>query len=280
MRHDKRRNQGLSYTDGGQPRAKRSLGQNFLQDANIARKIVNCLEIEPGDHVLEIGPGPGALTRFIVEYLPARLILVEKDGHWAAERMAAGAGQLHVILADALTMAWEYFGPSWRFIGNLPYNVASPFMWDIFSRSGGISRAVFMVQKEVALRVIAGPGCSAYGALSIWLQSFIKPKLEFIVPPQVFYPRPKVDSAVLSFSPLEGGSAGRLKDGGARDRLNRTLKACFQMRRKQLGTIAKSIGCDCEILDKAGIAPVRRPEELTPEQFRTLAELGFFAGKH
>lgn len=278
--HNKRYTHSMPSERGERPRAKRSLGQNFLQDANIARKIVNCLAIEPEDFVLEIGPGPGALTRFISGCHPARLVLVEKDGHWAAERMAVGNGQIQVILSDALTMPWERFGSPWKFIGNLPYNVASPLMWDIFSRSRGLSRAVFMVQKEVALRVIAGPGSSAYGALSIWLQTFVKPRLEFIVPPQVFRPRPKVDSAVLSFSPLEGGAGWGPENNRERDRLSRTLKACFQMRRKQLGTIAKSIGCACEILDKADIASTRRPEELTPEQFRLLAELGFFAGKH
>ena len=253
------------------PRAKRSLGQNFLQDANIARKIVKTLVIEPGDSVLEIGPGPGALTGIIRGYAPGRLVLVEKDPHWADERMRQGGGALSVVLTDALLMSWERFSEPWKFIGNLPYNVASPLMWEIFSRATGLGRAVFMIQKEVGQRITARPGTPAYGALSVWVQSFMRPKLEFIVPPQVFHPRPKVDSAVLSFSSL-GSERGSFVPPA----LAATLKTCFQMRRKQLGTIFRAAGKNPEDLWKLEIDPKLRPDALTVETYHKLAAAGLF----
>ena len=303
-----------------EPRAKKSLGQNFLQDANIARKIVNALDIGPKDQVLEIGPGPGALSGIIQARGPARLVLVEKDPHWARERMLAGRGSVcrdaasgllcspeqdrkspapspkaapslpddklrhdptfAVILADALTMPWERFSAPWKLIGNLPYNVASPLMWDIFSRTPGLVRAVFMIQKEVGQRIIAGPGTSAYGALSVWVQSHMRAKLEFIVPPQVFRPRPKVDSAVLSFEPLGGPVRTMCRAACARadfspEALARTLKLCFQMRRKQLGTILRAGAFDPGVLEPLGIDARIRPESLGPSEFHKLARALF-----
>lgn len=260
------------------PRPKRSLGQNFLRDANIARKIVAALDIQPGDGVLEIGPGPGALTGIIQSYAPTRLVLVEKDAHWARERMRAGEGRISVILSDALTLDWERFSTPWKFIGNLPYNVASPLMWDVCSQARGLSRAVFMIQKEVGQRITAQPGSTAYGALSVWIQSFMRPKLEFIVPPQVFSPRPKVDSAVLSFVAL--GTAEPPDSTFSPAQLSRTLKACFQMRRKQLGTIARTLGTAgasaSDRLKELGFDPRLRPENLTPQDFHKLSRTGIF----
>lgn len=282
-------------TDELGPRAKRSLGQNFLQDRNIARKIVAALGIAPGDAVLEIGPGPGALTEFLLQARPGELILVEKDPYWAKERMRSGEGALSVIMADALTMPWESFAGSWKFVGNLPYNIASPLLWDICSRTPGLTRAVFMVQKEVGLRITAQPGTSAYGALTVWIQSFMRVRLEFIVPPHVFRPRPKVDSAVLSFEPLDfpAQNAVLTDDGndGRRGRTERrhafdpagladTLKACFQLRRKQLGTIARYFGNSSESLEEIGIDPRLRPENLSPSSFQLLANTRIFSRNH
>lgn len=261
-------------TGRARPRAKKSLGQNFLRDKNIARNIVKALRVEPGEAVLEIGPGPGILTGMILERSPGRLVLVEKDRHWAEERMRHGKGVLSVILADALTMAWERFTGPWKVIGNLPYNVASPLMWDIFSRVPGLCRAVFMIQKEVGQRITAGPNSSAYGALSVWVQSFTVPKVEFFVPPQVFHPRPKVDSAVLSFVPL-----GLERGDFSPPALAVALKACFQMRRKQLGTILRAAGKSPEPLRKLDIDPTLRPENLTVRQFHRLAGAGIFSGQ-
>ena len=250
------------------PRAKKSLGQNFLQDKNIARKIVDLLRIGAADKVLEIGPGPGMLTGFLQEAAPARLFLVEKDYHWARERQngSHGGTPSQVILADALGIPWERFECAWKIVGNLPYNVASPLIWDILSRVKGLERAVFMVQKEVGQRLAAEPGSSAYGALSVWVQSFARPKMEFIVPPQVFRPAPKVHSAVVSFDPLAACARPENPAG-----LSSLLKICFQQRRKQLGTIFRSAGLAPNALEQAGISADLRPERLSPAQFKQLS---------
>lgn len=252
------------------PKAKKSLGQNFLQDKNIARKIVDALQISPEDKVLEIGPGPGMLTGFILEAAPASLTLVEKDNYWAGvrrEESASGSVPVTVITGDALKQNWASYNSPVKIIGNLPYNVASPLMWDIVSQAGGLQRAVFMVQKEVAQRVAALPSTSAYGALSVWMQCFCVPVMEFVVPPQVFHPRPKVWSAVISLVPRRPDEQPQRPDA-----LSIILKMFFQKRRKQLGTIMRSAGYDPELLLKCDINPASRPENLAPETYKRLSE--------
>jgi 16S rRNA (adenine1518-N6/adenine1519-N6)-dimethyltransferase len=259
------------------PKAKKSLGQNFLQDANIARKIAACLQVDKDDRVLEIGPGPGMLTSFLREAQPARLYMVERDAYWAEIRQRENSvcpGNNQVILADALTMPWFKFGGAWKIAGNLPYNIASPLIWDILSGASGLVRAVFMLQKEVGLRLAAHPGTGAYGALSVWVQSHAKPKLEFTVPPQVFRPIPKVYSAVLSFIPLAPGQRPAHPA-----KLSRLLKICFQKRRKQLAVILRSEkGFSMDLLEELHIKNTLRPEELSPGDFQRLAARLFGMG--
>ena len=157
------------------PRAKKSLGQHFLIDDNICRKIVAAVGIAPGDRVLEIGPGPGALTRFLDASEAGTLRLVEMDrdlAQAARERWP----RAEVREQDALTLDWDALaaeGP-WRIVGNLPYNVASRIIWDMAPRMAGLSRAVFMVQLEVAERLRAEPGGRQFGALGAWVQAFCR----------------------------------------------------------------------------------------------------------
>ncbi len=254
-----------------QPKAKKSLGQNFLQDKNIARKIVGALGVQPHDHVLEIGPGPGMLTGFLLEAAPASLTLVEKDDYWAAEHANKArdcALPLRVITGDALRQDWPSYSTPVKIAGNLPYNIASPLMWDIVSQASGLTRAVFMVQKEVAQRVAALPSTSAYGALSVWMQNFCKPRLEFLVPPQVFLPRPKVWSAVISLEPLPA------EDKPAHpEKLAYLLKILFQQRRKQMGTVLRAHGHDALLLERHGVSPMDRIENIPPLLCRSLSEL-------
>lgn len=253
--------------------AKKSLGQNYLQDGNVIRKIVAALRVEPGDRVLEIGPGPGALTGVLAALGPERLVVVEKDYGWAFERGRTLAGTRNtVLLADAMSLAWEGLPGPWKIIGNLPYNVASPLMWEIFSRVPELTRAVFMVQKEVGERLAAKPGTREYGALSVWVRSFVTPRLEFIVPPTVFFPRPKVDSAVLSFTPREAGEDFPLLSGRDKAAVSRLLKVVFQQRRKQLGGVLKKIiPPDPGFWQEMGLKPDARPENLAPNDFLRLA---------
>ena len=260
------------------PRLKKSLGQNFLKDTGTARRIVDALDIRPDDYILEIGPGAGALTRHIcAEKRPAGLVLLEKDAHWAfvhADACAQAGVNCLPLNMDALTFAWERLDKSekvWKIAGNLPYNIASPLLWDLVAASRGFERAVIMVQREVAQRITAAPGGKIYGALSVWLQSFVSARKIMDVPPSVFYPAPKVWSQVLELKPKVDRYAG---DQAA---LAKMLKICFQKRRKQLGTILgpqlKILACN--YLESQGLTLCVRPEELSPSVFQALTEALF-----
>ncbi|WP_320170046.1 16S rRNA (adenine(1518)-N(6)/adenine(1519)-N(6))-dimethyltransferase RsmA [Maridesulfovibrio sp.] len=247
-------------------RAKKSLGQNFLQDDNIARKIVDSLGITADDSVIEIGPGQGALTRFIREAGPASLKLIEMDRD-LAPALAQEYPEAEVVQLDALKFDWSKLDPSvsWKIVGNLPYNVASKIMWDV--ASGCNATCVFMVQHEVGQRITAEPGSRKYGAISVWIQSFCRVVYLFKVPPTVFRPRPKVDSAVIKFFPRAADEKPVDIEG-----LAGFVKYCFQYRRKQLGKILKSFISDCmlEWAEKEGVALSDRPEALSPLQFQGL----------
>ena len=259
--------------DGGEAyaRPKRSLGQNFLSDPNTSAKIVAALGITPGDTVLEIGPGRGALTPFILDARPAAYLALEKDRDLAV-RLAREHPGASVAMTDALRMDWSRLDrlPGVRVIGNLPYNIASPLLWDLCAGSVTYARGVFMVQHEVARRLAAVPGSREYGALSAWVGAFARVAYCFKVPPTVFRPRPKVDSAVVALTPRT--AAERPTEPAA---LSRLLKFLFSLRRKQLGGILKPYGdvATEAWLAQAGIEPRARPENLSPEQLSQLAIL-------
>jgi 16S rRNA (adenine1518-N6/adenine1519-N6)-dimethyltransferase len=180
---------------------------------------------------------------------------------------------LEVIAGDALNYPWEQMDGDWKIAGNLPYNVASPLMWDIVCRVPHLSRAVFMIQKEVGDRLLAHPGGKDYGALSVWIQSFVVPQKGFIVGPASFSPPPKVDSAVVVFLPLP-----QEKRPEHPQRLARLIKICFQQRRKQLQTIlrhAEPSRFHPDMLHSLEIRPEQRPETLSVAQFQQLANLLF-----
>ncbi len=259
---------GVPETTG---RAKRSLGQNFLRDPNVVRRIVAALELEPGGRALEIGPGRGALCGEILERSPGAYVALEKDADLAFALKAAHP-RISVVYTDALRFDWKRLDawPGVRIAGNLPYNIASPLMWDIISQAESYASAVFMVQYEVARRVAAAPGAPEYGGLSAWLQSFAKPRILFKVSPNAFVPRPKVDSAVVRFKPLP--AALRPGNPGA---LARLIKMCFQMRRKQARNILKAVWSrDVEnLFEINGFTEKSRPEEFPPIFFQQLADV-------
>ncbi len=241
-------------------RPKKSLGQNFLRDENIARKIVAL--VDKNRPVLEIGAGQGALTRFLLES-GVPLTVLEKDRSLVPFLQKQFAG-LQVICTDALQFSWESVHD--QIIGNLPYNVASPIIWEVVSRSN-FCEAVFMVQKEVAERICACPGKKAYGALSVWVQIFAQVEYVFTVSPNVFFPRPKVDSAVVKFLPI-----AQKVDKKA---LKKVLALLFQQRRKQIGGVLKSFwNKDFDAwLDRFGLTKQSRAENITPQSFLFLSEL-------
>ncbi|OEU65753.1 MAG: ribosomal RNA small subunit methyltransferase A [Desulfovibrio sp. S3730MH75] len=248
-------------------KAKKSLGQNFLQDDNIARKIVDSLKITEKDSVIEIGPGQGALTKHILEAGPKKLMLIEMD-RYLAPALEKEYPAAEVIQQDALKFIWEDLDSeqNWKIIGNLPYNVASKLMWDIASKSPAVN-CVFMVQHEVGLRITAGQGSKKYGGISAWIKSYCETQYLFKVPPTVFKPKPKVDSAVIKFYSLPNNEKPSDPEG-----LAGLIKYCFQYRRKQLGKILKSFISDSLLqwMEEEGISLKDRPEALSPLQFQGL----------
>jgi len=249
--------------------AKRSLGQNFLIDPNISRKIVAALGIGPQDSVLEIGPGRGALSEWILKACPARYLAVEKDVALAMTLPRNHPG-MSVVAADALRLDFRRLSALHRLkiVGNLPYNVASPLVWELCAGLKDFVRAVFMVQHEVAQRMAARPGSAEYGALTAFLGNSVQVDYLFKVGPMVFRPRPRVDSAVVRLTPLDGVPA--LQDPGE---LGRLIKHCFSHRRKQMRrTLRGQWSEDVEhLFEIHGYSPESRAEDLTPAFFRILA---------
>jgi 16S rRNA (adenine1518-N6/adenine1519-N6)-dimethyltransferase len=251
--------------------AKRSLGQNFLVDPNISAKIVARLRIGPEDTVIEIGPGRGALSGHILAAGPRAYLALEKDRELAARLPREHPGA-HPALVDALRLDWARLDAldGVKLVGNLPYNIASPLLWDICSQASRFVVGVFMVQHEVALRLCAAPGGRQYGALTAWTSSFARFDYAFKVSPGVFRPQPKVDSAVVAVTPRPLGE--RPEDPAG---LATLLKRLFSMRRKQLAGILKPHWNDAlaQACAGHGIEGRVRPETLTPGQFQELAKL-------
>lgn len=250
------------------PRPKKSLGQHFLTDPAICLRIARILEPCREDKIIEIGPGPGGLTRALEALPHSLLLLLEKDGELCGRHGRAAKENSVVLNMDALAFAWDRLqvDENWKIIGNLPYNIASPLIWNILSQCRGLKKAVFMTQKEVALRLTANPGSRAYGALTAWVKNFSQPRLEFSLAPGAFTPPPKVHSAVVSFLPKSQPCRHPAK-------LKKLLNLCFQKRRKQLGAIFQQAGMSClkDGLQSLGIPADKRPENLTPEIFCQLA---------
>ncbi|MBQ9537119.1 MAG: ribosomal RNA small subunit methyltransferase A [Desulfovibrionaceae bacterium] len=254
-------------TQGPWPMAKKSLGQNFLCQPKICSRIVQLLGSKQSEQILEIGPGHGALTKHLVSLAPRALVLVEKDATLARECQKTYGSMCQCVLADALQFAWERLDETWVVLGNLPYNIASPLLFDLTSRQPHIAQGVFMVQKEVAQRICASPGSKAYGALGIWVQSFVAPTLAFVVPPSCFWPKPKVDSAVISYIPRVNPWPASLQKP-----LWKLLQLCFQKRRKQMGGILRAAKLPNW---EAGLASVGldlnvRPEEISVPSWHAL----------
>lgn len=255
-------------------RAKKSLGQNFLVDSNVARKIVRCLQIETGELVLEIGPGPGALSDALLQS-GARVVGVEKDLSLARD-LKLRRPDMDLIAVDARNMAWDRLSRSGigKVIGNLPYNVASPLIWEVVSLFVQATKMVFTVQKEVGQRLAANPGTKEYGGLSVWVQNFVRPQVECILGPTVFRPRPRVESAVVSLVPL-----AQCPNPEQYAALAALVRTCFQKRRKQLKTTLRPMWSDAlqNWFDEHGIQPQARAEELTPRDFLSLSQRVYFS---
>ena len=253
------------------------LGQHFLADPAILRRIVDALAPAPGDVVLEIGAGRGSLTAQLAPRV-AKVVAIEKDRQLATEcgvrNAECGVRNVEIVEGDALKLDWHAFiphsalpTPHFKVIGNIPYYITSPLIAKALTPPLPAC-IVFLVQTEVAERVAARPGSKAYGALSVGVQTACRVERLFAVKPGAFAPPPSVSSAVLRLTPLERPLVA--PDETAR--LRAFVTACFSRRRKQLrNVVAAASGRPAaqvvERLRALGLDPAARPETLTPQTF-------------
>lgn len=254
--------------------AKKSLGQHFLLDLNMTRKVARAASTGADDVVLEIGPGPGGLTRALLE-TGARVIAIERD-HRCIEALADVAAafdnRLEVIEADALAAdeaALLAERAPVKIVANLPYNIstellvkwlkAGPALWSVMA---------LMFQKEVADRILAAPGSKAYGRLTVMAQAASSPSRAFNLPARAFTPPPKVESTVVLFETAQTPFAQIAS-------LEKVTQAAFSQRRKMLRSSLKPAfgGALAAALDEAGAKETQRAEELSVAQFKMLAEI-------
>lgn len=255
--------------------AKKSLGQNFILDTNLLNKIVrNAKQRDPQPFetgtVIEIGPGPGGVTRAILENGAKHLTVIEKDERCLkplSDIQAAYPDRMTVLNEDALTIPAETLGSQPRaIIANLPYNVGTALLTGWLKKINDFSSLTLMFQKEVAERLTAQPKTSAYGRLSILTQWLCETEILFTVPPSCFVPPPKVTSAVVFLKPRKEPLAqARI------DLLEKVTAAAFNQRRKMLRSSLKSIGDSEELCAVANVDPTARAEEIGIESFCAMA---------
>jgi 16S rRNA (adenine1518-N6/adenine1519-N6)-dimethyltransferase len=257
------------------PPIRKSLGQHFLTDRRILQRIVDALELTGEEIVVEIGPGRGSLTELLLPRARV-LVLIEYDRMLAANlrQRYATTPTVRIIEADVLTvdLAAAAGGP-YRLVGNVPYYITTPILFHALAAPRP-ERAVYLVQREVAERIVAAPGSADYGALSVNVQGFARARSLFRIAPGSFFPAPKVDSAVVRIEPRTDPVVGADSEAGFR----RFVQDAFGMRRKQMRRVIRELsGVPAEsaeeILAAASVEPEARPETLTPEQFARVFEL-------
>lgn len=255
--------------------AQKSLGQNFLLDLNITRKIAQFAAPLDNGTTIEIGPGPGGLTRALLIEGAVKLYAVEKDRRCIAALqglIAPSENRLDIIEADAMEITIGKLGTAPRkIVANLPYNISTALLinWltETYRDPGCIADMILMFQKEVADRLLAKPKTKDYGRISVLCQWLCDVRPLFTLPPSAFTPPPKVESTVVRITPRDKP----LFDADLK-KLERLTAAAFGQRRKMLRASLKQIWPNAEeILDACGIDPTKRAEELSVEQFGLLA---------
>jgi 16S rRNA (adenine1518-N6/adenine1519-N6)-dimethyltransferase len=251
--------------------ARKSLGQHFLLDLNLTRRIVREAGLSSGCHVTEIGPGPGGLTRALAEADIASLTVIERDSRFAQLHRPLGestGGFLRVIEGDGLIVDPVVETPAPRaIVANLPYNVGTQMLINWLARIGEYESMTLMFQREVADRIVAEPGSKAYGRLSVLCQLCCTVERLMVLPARAFTPPPKIDSAVIRLLPRADLPASEMLAN-----LQKVTAAAFGQRRKMLRSSLKSAFDEPEIvLAEAGILPTARAEEIAPAGFLKLA---------
>jgi 16S rRNA (adenine1518-N6/adenine1519-N6)-dimethyltransferase len=245
----------------------RRLGQHFLADANITRRIVEEAGLGAGDRAIEVGAGTGTLTVALAA-AGARVVAYEVDQRLRPllEEVTAGLDvELRFEDAAAVDFGAAFPDPPWSLVANLPYNIGTPLVMDVLRGAPAITRLVVMVQREVADRLVAFPGTPEYGLPTVVVGIHSRAHVAFKVPPQVFYPPPRVESAVVVLDRVEAPALS--------ERAVEVARAGFAKRRKMLrSSLAGVVADPVALLGRAGIDPTRRPETLSPQDYLRLAE--------
>jgi 16S rRNA (adenine1518-N6/adenine1519-N6)-dimethyltransferase len=258
-------------------RPGRGLGQNFLTDGNLLDAIARINAPAPGENILEVGPGFGALTRRLLA-AGAKVTAIEFDRRLAEYlRRHLACENLRLVEADACKVDYAELFPdgNFRAIANLPYSISSVFIARMLELENPPERMFFMLQREMGERLAALPGTKAYGALSVRVQFDYAVRIERIVPPEVFYPPPEVESALVEFR----RSRDFMLTKPQREKLRGIVNSAFAQRRKQLGKVLGGVYGKEEAaaaLAAAGIAPETRPDKLACSDYLRLAE-GLFS---
>jgi 16S rRNA (adenine1518-N6/adenine1519-N6)-dimethyltransferase len=254
-------------------RPSRALGQNFLADPNTARRIARLAAVKPGDRVVEVGPGVGSLTIALAD-AGARVLAVELDRHLlpALEEVVAER-DVDVVHADAMDVEWSVIldaSERWAMVSNLPYNVATPVVLRALEQAPMIDRYLVMVQREVGERLAAHIGDEQYGAVSVKVAYYADAKVVGVVPPTVFMPRPKVESALVELLRRKAPAVS-VKEP---EWMFALVRAGFATRRKTLRRALTTVLAERTLgaLEAAGIDPSARAETVTLEKWAALAD--------
>ena len=240
-----------------QPRKR--FGQNFLVDHRIINQIISTISPKNNDSIVEIGPGKGAITFPLLEYLD-HLSVIEIDRDLVSMLELEGQEKLTIYQSDALTFDFSQISNKIRVIGNLPYNISSPLLFYLLDYRDQIIDMTFMLQKEVVDRIVAPPGNKTYGRLSVMMQAFYEVELMFVVPKVSFEPQPKIESAILYLKTKEQPLVKNSKP------LEEIVKLAFSQRRKTLKNCLKSVLNQSQ----TEIDLSQRAEMLSTENFVTL----------
>jgi 16S rRNA (adenine1518-N6/adenine1519-N6)-dimethyltransferase len=246
---------------------RKRLSQNFLKNSLYASRIVETLAITSSDIAVEIGPGRGALTEYLIEAGPEHLEVVEVDMRYADLLKERFGDKLHVVYGDFLKYDWyERFQRPVKIIGNLPYHITSPILFHVVDHFEAVHSAVFMTQKEVARRLCAEPGSKDYGILSVICQAYANISYKFTVSKGNFHPVPNVDSAVFHML------FHKILEGVTDPEMFRTIvRASFNYRRKMLRNSLSRILEKSVVYSLNAVNIDRRPENLTVEEFKQLS---------
>lgn len=248
---------------------RKSLGQHFLLDMNLTRRIVRAAGPLDGVTAIEVGPGPGGLTRALLESAAAGVVAIERDSRCIPalhELQDAAGGRLTLVEDDALAVDYRTLAPAPRaIVANLPYNIATPLLIGWLKDIDAYAGLTLMFQKEVAERLTAAPGNKTYGRLSVICQWQAEVRRALTVPARAFTPPPKVDSAVVTLTPRPAPEVAEWTF------MERVTAAAFGQRRKMLRASLKALGDAEGLLAAAGLRPTARAEEIDVAGFAALA---------